>query len=83
LIFPTLIVSILIGLIGVSMSDSFSLKGVGLAYILMSLFFHYFIYEIRNPNEYYFYYNFGLSKIYLWACTLIISLFVGLIMIVL
>jgi hypothetical protein len=42
-------------------------------YLVMSLLFHYYIYEKRNSNEYYFYFNLGLSKYVLWGSTLILS----------
>jgi hypothetical protein len=81
LIIPTLIVSFTIGLIGTSIEGSHSLKGVGLGYIFLAPLFHYFIYEIRNENEYYFYYNLGLSRITLWVLTIIISWFIGILFI--
>ena len=40
---------------------------------------HYFIYEIGNPNEYYFYYNLGFSKFFLWSTTIISAVIVALI----
>jgi hypothetical protein len=50
---------------------------------LFAPFFHFAIYEIRNPNEYYFYYNLGLSKTVLWISTIAISFCIGLILMVL
>ncbi len=38
---------------------------------------HYFIYELRNENEYYFYFNMGLNKIMLYASTVILNLIFG------
>ncbi len=81
LITPTLAVSILLGFIGAGVTGDFSLKPIGVSYIFIGLLFHYIIYEIRNPNEYYFYFNIGLSKNLLWICTLIINLIIGLILI--
>jgi len=82
LVVPTLILSTLLGIMGSSISSEFSLRGIGLAYILLSPLFHYFIYEIRNPNEYYFYYNLGLSKYMLWGATLLLSTLIGLIFLI-
>lgn len=48
----------------------FSFKILILSYILLSLVFHYIIYELKYPNEYYFYYNLGFSKVFLWTTTL-------------
>lgn len=52
-------------------------KGIGIAFIFLTPFFHYFLYEVRTPNEYYFYYNLGLSKGFLWGCTIGLSISVG------
>ena len=57
--------------------------GIGISYMFVTPVFHYFTYEIKNPNEYYFYFNLGLSKIFLWSCTLLISGFLGFIVIIL
>ena len=81
LIIPTLTVAILIACLGISKSETFSLPAVGFSYIFLTPLFHYFIYELRNPNEYFFYYNFGLSKLILWVSSLTISIVVGLILI--
>lgn len=83
LIIPSLIFSLVIGLAGMAISGSFSLKYVGFAYIIFCPFYQYFIYEIVNKNEYYFYYNMGLNRISLWLSTIIISVIIGIILIVL
>jgi len=51
----------------------------GIAYFLSAPLMHYFIYEIGNPNEYYFYYNLGFSKFFLWSTTIISAVIVALI----
>ena len=81
LIVPTLVLSLVFGFIGFGISGNFSLKLVGISYILISLLIHYIIYELMYPNEYYFYFNFGLNKYILWACTFILSLIIGLILV--
>ncbi len=77
LITPSLAVSILIAVILGGVTNFF--LAFGIAYILFVPLFHFAIYELNNPKEYYFYYNLGLSKSILWAFTVILSLVVGLI----
>jgi len=83
LLIPTLVVSAMIGLFGYPVTGKFSLKWVGISYILFTPLFIYFIYEIRNSREYYFYYNLGLSKIVLWISCAMLSIIIGLVMIML
>lgn len=78
LIIPTLGLSGSLGLIEFKLTGEFSLKTFGISYILFGLLFHYFIYEVRNSNEYYFYYNLGLSRLSLWIITFVMSLAIGL-----
>lgn len=81
LVIPTLVVSILLSFI---MMDHINLyTGIGISIIFLTPVFHYFIYEIRYPNEYYFYYNLGLSKISLWVGTVVISFVSGMLFIML
>lgn len=65
------------------MERGYLFKGVGFSFVFLTPVFHYLTYEIRNPNEYFFYYNLGLSKLILWTSTLVISLIIGLIIILL
>jgi hypothetical protein len=76
LILPSLAVAIALAYLGYSGTGRFSWGTVGIGYILITLIFQYFIYEIRNPNDYYFYHNIGLSKYLLWGTTLILSLLI-------
>jgi hypothetical protein len=80
---PALVLSGLLGLIGFGISGVFSLRAIGVSYFFFGLLFHYFIYEVRNFNEYYFYYNLGLSRLSLWLVTLFLNLVIGLIFILL
>jgi len=80
LIIPTLALSGLLAFIGMGITDKFSFKTVGVSYIFLGLIFHYFIYEIRNFNEYYFYYNLGLSRISLWVSTFSLNIIIGIIL---
>jgi hypothetical protein len=68
----------LLGFIGLGIVGAFSLKTIGISYIFSGLLFHYLIYEVRNRNEYYFYYNLGLSRLILWVVTFVLSLLIGL-----
>ncbi len=49
---------------------------IGIAFFVISLIMQLIIYELRNPDEYYFYYNLGLSKKQLWVINALISLVV-------
>jgi hypothetical protein len=80
LILPALSMSVAINFLVFILKDSFSFTLLGMIYIILAPMFHYFIYEIRNPNEYYFYYNMGITKPVLWLSTVILSLFIGLIL---
>ncbi|QQS52641.1 MAG: hypothetical protein IPM71_07880 [Bacteroidota bacterium] len=83
LLVPALILSSLVGFIEFSIITEFPFKTFGYSYMIFGLLFHYFIYEIRNYNEYYFYYNLGLSRLSLWISSLVLNFFVGLIFILL
>jgi hypothetical protein len=82
LVIPSLIVALAISLPEWLREEAFPMITVVISYILMSLFFHYFIYEKRNPGEYYFYFNLGLSKIILWGTSLFLSTMIGLILVI-
>ncbi|MNK04923.1 hypothetical protein D3C87_227960 [compost metagenome] len=81
LIIPSLVISIVLSFLMMKVIDLY--VGIGISFIFLTPVFHYLIYEIRNPNEYYFYHNLGLNKLVLWTNTLIISLIVGLLFILL
>ena len=80
LILPSMSISIATGLLGLSISGNFPIKWIGFTYVLLAPLFHYSIYEIMNKNEYYFYFNLGLSKTVLWAITLSVSLLLAIIL---
>ena len=82
LVIPALTVAVAFGFLEWLLTQQFSLNTVGIYYIFTSMFFHYYIYEQRNPGEYYFYYNMGLSKIILWGTSLFLSLIITLILVV-
>ncbi|MDP3437280.1 MAG: hypothetical protein Q8S04_08550 [Bacteroidales bacterium] len=73
LIIPSAIFSIMIGMTGIMATGTFSLKYTGLAYLFICPMVHFFVYDVRYSNDYYFYYNLGLSRKSLWASTLVIS----------
>lgn len=79
LVIPALSMSAAIASIVFLNSGNFSFKWFGISFLIVTPLFHYYIYEIRNPNEYYFYYNMGISKLFLWLATLVSSSFIGLI----
>ncbi len=74
LIIPALVSSVAIGL---GIGGVFYAKTIGVTYLFLSLLFHYFIYEVKNKNEYYFYYNLGLSRLTLWGITFVLGLMVS------
>ncbi len=80
LIVPSLALSVLFGLYNMYMNGSFLVTSIGLAYIFVPLLMHYFTYEIKNRNEYYFYHNLGLDRISLWISTFIISLVIAILL---
>ena len=81
LIIPSLVVSIALSYL--MAGTSHLLIGIGIVYIFFTPTFHYLTYELNNSNEYYFYYNMGLSKLSLWMSTLVISTLIGLLFIAL
>lgn len=83
LLLPSLLFSLLLGILSSGISGGFSFATVGFSYLFAALFFHYIIYEVRFPNEYYFYYNMGLSKLGLWIISFAFSSIIALIISVL
>ncbi len=81
LIIPSLLLSAALGFLGSRLTVDFTLKSIGISYILSGPLFHYFIYEVRNTKEYYFYYNLGLSRLSLWIVTFAFSILIGLVFI--
>ena len=73
--FPALSLSALLAAFGTGYV-SFS-SGLGISFIFVFPMFHYLSYEIRYPNEYFFYYNLGLSRSTLWAATTFLGLTIG------
>ena|ERR1035437_5745254 len=74
LVVPSMIAAIALGVPEWLLTEVFPFGKVVSYYLVMSLLFHYYIYEKRNSNEYYFYYNLGLSKYVLWGSTFFLSL---------
>lgn len=50
---------------------------VGTAFIIALPFFHLVIYELRDNNEYHFYYNLGFGKMLLWIISMALAFFFG------
>ncbi|GAB1473120.1 hypothetical protein MASR2M69_05610 [Bacteroidota bacterium] len=80
LFIPSIVISIIVGFAGSMVTGSFSLKYIGLAFLFICPLIHFFVYELKNEKEYYFYYNMGLSKATLWSSTFSISLFICIIL---
>ncbi len=77
LVVPIAVLSILLGVIVGASTGQFTAKSIKLMYIVFTPFVLFFVYEVRSPNEYYFYYNLGLSKRQLWGSAMLISVIVG------
>ena len=80
LFIPTVALTFLSGLMGYILNGQLSFVSVGGSYFFLGLLMHYFIYEIRNSNEYYFYHNMGLSRRSLWVSTFVLDLLMALIL---
>lgn len=51
-----------------------NMKHIGFYYLFIAPAVHFFAYEIINEQQYYYFFNLGLSKIYLWVSTVLISI---------
>jgi len=67
---PAVVISLFLGAVGASANDESVITNAGLSYLLVLPLFQFFVYELRYPNEYYFYHNLGISKVMLWAACL-------------
>lgn len=74
LLIPAVLFSVLMDL-----QLGFTLEGFGLCFLVFFPVLHFFIYDIRLKDEYYFYANFGFSKLLLWILTFSISVTVNII----
>ncbi len=72
LLFPALALSIGLSLL---FFPGNLFTGTSIALLFFLPLFHYFIYEMIYPSEYYFYHNFGLEKYALWIVTALLSVF--------
>lgn len=78
LLLPTFCVALAIGVAGYFMVWSTPIiPGTGFGYFLAGPMVHYYLYELRHPNEYYFYFNAGLSKILLYSTTVGLNVVLG------
>ncbi|MGB5404600.1 hypothetical protein [Robiginitalea sp.] len=64
---PALFISVLLGL-----ALFRSIGAAGLIFLMMGPLWHYYIYEVRYKQEYYFYFNLGFTRLSLWVSTLIL-----------
>lgn len=78
LLLPTLCTAVAIGIAGYFMVWSTPIdQGTGFGYILSGPLTQFFLYDLRNPNEYYFYFNKGLSKLHLYVSSLVVNTILG------
>ncbi len=64
---PALFISVLLGL-----TLFRSIGAAGIIFLMMGPLWHYYIYEVRYKQEYYFYFNLGFTRLSLWVSTLIL-----------
>jgi hypothetical protein len=78
LIIPSLLLSTFLSLWMLGFAELST--GMGISFLFLLPVFQYLVYELRNPGEYYFYYNLGLSRSWLWRITLAIGMLVCLVL---
>ena len=66
-----LLISVLLGLTLFK-----NIRAAGLIFIFLGPLWHYYIYEVRYRQEYYFYFNLGFTRFSLWVSTLILGVVV-------
>ena len=74
---PLLVLSLLAGF-GSPGPGLFKFSAAGGVFIFFTPLLLLAIYELRRPEEYFFYFNLGLSKSVLWIASCAISLVIGL-----
>ncbi|WP_263000853.1 hypothetical protein [Chryseobacterium edaphi] len=74
LLIPAVLFSVLL-----AFQLGFSFESFGLCFVLLLPLMHYFIYELRFKNEYFFYANFGFSRVFLWIFTFAFGLIIKII----
>lgn len=72
LLIPAVLFSLL-----VNTQLGFTVSNFGFCFLLFLPTTHFLIYELRLKDEYYFYANFGFSRLFLWIFTVILSLIVN------
>ncbi len=76
---PAMAISLALSVLALGISTRACLTTIGITYLLSAPLIHYLVYEVRSPDEYYFYYNLGLSRIFLWTTTLLSAIIIALI----
>jgi hypothetical protein len=83
MLLPALFISAVFSAIGMLTVEEYELKSAGFMFMVVLCAYHFLVYEIVHPEEFYLYYNVGLSKTSLWISTVFTGLFVSLITIML
>jgi hypothetical protein len=78
LIIPSVLLSTFLSLWMLGFADLST--GIGISFLFLLPVFQYLVYELRNPGEYYFYYNLGLRRSWLWRITVAIAMLVCLVL---
>jgi hypothetical protein len=76
LLAPLLVLSLLVGF-GSPGPGLFKFGAAGTVFIFFTPLLLFAVYELRRPEEYYFYFNLGLSKSVLWVASCSVSLIIG------
>lgn len=70
------------GAFSIPLTGEFANGSAALAYLIFSPVFHYLVYDVYFEDEYYFYYNLGLSRRILWGFTVVFGLLMSLLFVV-
>ena len=75
---PCMAFAVIAGLFVSGINETRTLSLIAVSYFLFSPFFQYMIYDFRKRNEYFFYQNIGLSKLFLWVSSMSVSFIIHL-----
>jgi len=76
-VIPALLISIAISFVGMKFTESLEFTLLGKSYFFISLLWLFFLYQIKYPEEYYFYYNLSLNKATLWGFSFFMSIIIS------
>ena len=74
---PSILIALIIALSYLLITGTFSSHLVGYSYFFLAIGFHFILYDLNNPGQYYFYYNLGISRRTLWVCSILANFIIG------